>query len=114
MILSDIWKKSPLEYDAYRVLKDMSSEWNSLGESLEVPKNFRNGMIYNARPDTEKLENILEHWMQSYCSPVTWEHLFDVLRNELKWKNEATKLVEYLQQDDIKRKYEDKQVWKKI
>ncbi len=112
---SDIWRKSPTLYDANRVLGDMSARWDSLGGSLKVDKNIREGLTYNSMlRESAKLETVLQEWMQSYCSPVTWEHLFNVLKDDMKRMDEAAKIDQYLQRDDIKKQYKDKPIWKKI
>ena len=93
----------------FNILKQRSADWKAFARALNVDDNFskslqRQGIVSN---DDDKLEEMLKHWIESQCSDVTWQKIFDVLR-ELKLNNIAADLKMFLQKDDIMQKYKNK------
>ena len=73
------------------LLKSKSNAWDAIGRELGVPFDVREG-IYNlgaARTDENKLEKVLNSWLESHCSETSWNHLMEVLQKELKWEHLA-------------------------
>ncbi len=65
----------------FRHLKPISANWDDIGRELCVPLNFRIGLEQDT-PE-KKLEIILDKWINSKCSNVTWEALIKVLTEKL-------------------------------
>ena len=64
----------PTLFDLLSVLKDKSSEWNAIGCALNISFNERENLRKDvSRNPEQKLEAILNHWMEASKSPVTWE-----------------------------------------
>lgn len=84
--------------DVFKLLKKKSSDWNDIGRELNVSKNYRKGLEREGPMNTneDKLECILEKWLESECSEVSWKHLIEVLRDELEWKDTAKEVEEFL------------------
>ncbi len=71
--------------------------WNKIGEALGISFDFRQELWNECRPLTnqKKLEIVLEEWIQSKCSEVSWRNLIEIL-NDLKLKKLAKEVEIYL------------------
>ena len=49
------------------------------------------------RTDEQKLEAVLEKWIQSRCSEVSWDHLIKVLETDLEFRQLADDVKQYLE-----------------
>ncbi len=81
----------------YDLLKDKSDKWNDIGEALGISYNDR--QIIRNNVDGNKLEAVLNKWIESKCSEVSWNHLIKTLE-ELKLCDSADKLRNHLLHDD--------------
>lgn len=71
---------APTLESVFDLLRPHSARWNDLARALRIPYNDRQ-IVYNERISAdERLERIIYLWIQSMCSPVTWDHLIDVLK----------------------------------
>ncbi len=66
----------------YHHLKPVSAKWDEIGRELCVSLDFRSGLEQGMTPE-KKLEMILNKWIESQCSTVTWESLIKVLTEKL-------------------------------
>lgn len=58
-----------------------SSKWDDIGRGLGVSVNDREILHYdNSRTAEKKLECVIDSWIQSQCSPVTWYNFIQVLK----------------------------------
>ncbi len=80
----------------FRQLNTNSSQWNAIGRALGVSKDFRDGLEMEKRSNEDKLEDVLNKWIESQCSDVTWDHLIKVLEEDLENKALADKVRQYL------------------
>ena len=67
----------------YHHLRQVSAKWDDIGRELGVSLDFRNGLEQGGTHPEKKLEMILNNWIQSQCSTVTWEVLIKVLTEKL-------------------------------
>ncbi len=66
----------------YHHLKQVSAKWDDIGRELCVSFDFRCGLKQDDTPE-KKLENILDKWIDSQCSDVSWDALIKVLTEKL-------------------------------
>ena len=58
------------------IKNDISASWNSVGMALKISMNDRDTLRRDSGlTATEKLEQILNKWIQSESMPVTWRTL---------------------------------------
>ena len=88
----------PLLSDVRKLLKKKSVDWDAVGRKLNVPKNYREGLKRNiSRTNEDKLEYILEKWIESECSEVSWKHLIEVVK-DLAWMDIAKGIEQFIMQ----------------
>ena len=56
-----------------------SASWNDLGRRLGIAHNYRKQLKKEASSDQERLEDMLEKWMETESVPVTWSSLIEAL-----------------------------------
>ncbi len=63
-------------------LKKISHRWYSIGKELGVPFNDLEGVKGEGvmSTDEQKLDKVLNTWIQSQSTPVAWETITDMLR----------------------------------
>ena len=68
--------------------------WDSVGQALGVSRNFRAGLSSEGVQTTNesKLERVLEKWIESECSEVSWRHLTEILIEDHELQNLATSI----------------------
>ena len=95
----------PDPLDVFRLLE--SHEWNAISRELHVPFSFREGLIRTGLmySDDDKLEQVIHKWLESECSPPTWDNLIEVLER-LQLKAVLRKVTQFLTTDPVAvRKY---------
>ena len=89
--------KQPKLKDAFDLIKHRSAQWCELGRELDISLNKRTE--FKTRPDLlnddDKLEAILNRWIETNDSTATWSVLIDALE-EIKLKNTAEEIERYL------------------
>ena len=74
----------PTLKEVYDLLKPKSAQWNKIGEELGVSFNDRDDLLSDiTRRKENKLEAVLNIWIESKCSEVSWSHLHCILQDEL-------------------------------
>ena len=86
--------------DVYQLLKLRSDEWVEIGRELKLPTSFCNGLdrkgpVYS---DNTKLDKVINEWLETWCSPPTWDNLIKALER-LKWKSVAEDVKKFLTTD---------------
>ena len=72
--------KSPELDDVLYLMDKLSSQWHDIGGKLRVPIGERNSLLKEARiSDVGKLEEVLNKWITSQTSDVTWKKILDML-----------------------------------
>ena len=83
----------------------LSSSWHDIGGRLRVPIGERQSLLQNASISNDaKLEKILDVWISSQPSDVTWKTIIDVLIAFEK-RNVAAEVARFLDKQDIYEKY---------
>ena len=65
----------------FGLLKQQSFNWDSIGEGLGVSYGFRQCCLKEGimTSEQQKLEAVLNNWIESECSEVSWDYLMEVL-----------------------------------
>ena len=78
----DVLGKKPEKYDLLVLLSEVRDRWFDIGEMLKVNNiNLRN-LRHSNLPESEKLADTLQYWIDSASSPVTWGTIVEVLRTD--------------------------------
>ena len=102
----------PDPLDVHRLLKSHSVEWNAISRRLRVSLNYREELRLTGPTlsDNQKLESVIHKWLESECSPPTWDNLIEVLER-LELRAVLRKIKEFLTTDPVAvRKYN----WKRM
>ena len=83
--------------DVYCLLLPKSYDWDRIGAHLGVEFGFREGLLRGGaqRTNDSKLEAVLNNWIKSHCSDVTWENLIQVL-TDLKFTDIARDVTSFI------------------
>ena len=72
--------KSPELNDVLYLLSKLSSHWHDIGEKLQVSIDERNSLLHETKlSDKGKLEKIIDLWISSQTTDVTWKKLLEML-----------------------------------
>ena len=79
-------------------MKSISCDWNAIGRELGLNNTIRKSLTKTGlqQTDEDKLEDVLDKWIESQCSDVTWDHLIHVLEERLKKRQLADVVKRYL------------------
>ena len=106
----------PDSLDIFRLLESQSHEWNAISRELRVPFSFREGLIKTGLmySDDNKLEQVIHKWLESECSPPTWDNLIEALER-LQLKAVLREVTQFLTTDpEAIRKYNWKRTYSKL
>ena len=99
--------KSPERLELFKLLKSKSNSWDEFARELRVERSFRVSLRSNtALSNDKRLEEVLQRWIDSESSPVTWKRVIHVL-DELKLKRVVKDVKKYLQRPDVIEKYSE-------
>ena len=86
----------------FPLLRCKSYDWNKIGECLGVEFGFREGLVREGvqRTNENKLEAVLNQWISSHCSDVSWDNLIETL-TELSFIDLARDVKSYLQTNPL-------------
>ena len=97
--------KSPELDDVFPLMTKLSSLWHDIGGRLRVPLDERQSLLQvNDLSNDGKLEKMLDIWISSQTSDVTWKTIIDMLMGFEK-RNIASEVAKYLDKQHIYEKY---------
>ena len=100
--------KSPEQEDVFKLLKSKSNSWDDIARELQVDINKRDDLRKEvAFSNDRKLEEVLENWIDSETSPVTWNTIIEMLE-ELGLRKMMKDVKKFLQKKDVVERYSDK------
>ena len=104
-IFYSLTEKVPKRSHLLTLLHPVKSEWNIVASQLDVPngkiKEVEYNVAYNGN-DTKKLMEILQIWIDTQCSDVSWRHIITVIATlPLKNLTVANEIKEFLNKPDI-------------
>ena len=95
--ISDILKEAPDKHDLLNLLADIDDKWYEIGLSLKVGDNVLNGLESEKRKNVIKLNEILQIWITTKSSPVTWDTVIAAMKGRLVNNvQKAEEIIEYL------------------
>ena len=94
-ISQELLNASPDLDEAFDLTKRHSFHWHDLGRKLKVPYNYRMQVKKSNDSDEDKLEAILNNWIEAETVPVTWASLIEALK-DIDLINVAKKVKEFL------------------
>ena len=95
--ISDILKEAPDKHDLLNLLADIDDKWYEIGLSLKVGDNVLNGLESEKRKNVIKLNEILQIWITTKSSPVTWDTVIAAMKGPLVNNvQKAEEIIEYL------------------
>ena len=97
---SSTFRHIPQLRDLHCLLVPKSCEWDRIGRCLGVDLNFREGLLRDGaqRTNDNKLEVVLNNWIETHCSEVSWDNLIQVL-TELEFIDIVREVRSFLQRD---------------
>ena len=97
-IISDCAQARPSLQQVYRLLKTKCCRWDAIGRELAVPLSYRDELRQEGltTSNESKLERLLNHWLETECSEVSWDHLIKVLQ-ELQWNDSLREVHKFLE-----------------
>ena len=99
-VIGTVQKCKPNLEDVLDQLKRKSCKWYKIGVGLKVDHDFRQCQLKKGimTSDLERLEAVLNKWIESECSEVSWNHLIKVLI-DMELVDVADKVKSYLRTD---------------
>lgn len=83
IVAHKIWKKIPKPLDAFRLVRPIAAKWSQLGQLLGVSLDKRTGFDHTLHDPLSKLEHVVNEWLSSYCSPPTFQNLYEVVSDPI-------------------------------
>ena len=101
--LLDVWKEAPNVHDILNLLADISHNWMEIALAISIPHNVLNGLQHTySVSDTVKLNHVLQTWMDTQSSPVTWETIIFAIEGPIvNNKRKADEIRQYLGKQKI-------------
>ena len=110
MFLDDtpILKNSPDSSDVMYFIKCHSASWDEFGSELRVPYDTRESFRHDSTlKDRGRLERVVMKWIQSQCSPVSWQNVIDTLLS-MQLKTTAGRVQDWLKHQQMINKSQSK------
>ena len=91
-----LFQKRPKLNDAFRISRSHSVEWYNIARELDVSLNYRKQLMSNPLiKDNDKLEEVLDKWIETKSVPVTWSSLIEALE-AIELRGLASEVKEFL------------------
>ena len=72
--------KEPKKVHLQCVLGPIQHKWRAIGEALEIPNGTIKSIDHDAHyDDSNKLSEVLQTWIDTQPSDVTWRNLIDII-----------------------------------
>ena len=87
----------PDENDLLNLLANIDSDWFRIGRALKVSHNTLQGFRQNNETNTVKLSNVINSWITTQSSPVTWRTVINAIDgNIVNNRAKANEILEHL------------------
>ena len=63
--------------------------WREIGLALNVEPNFLHGLSSSSDSNEVKLANVIENWMNTQSSPITWEKVISAIEGPIVGHNKS-------------------------
>ena len=84
--------------DVRKFLKSHSSQWYEIGNALDVSFDTLDELSSEPITNNIKLDKVIKKWLQSHCSPPTWDNFIEVLER-LELRDVAINVTTFLTTD---------------
>ena len=93
----DTLEDTPDKHELLNLLADIDNEWHKIGLSLKVGNNVLKGLTHKKIENILKLDEVLENWITTKSSPVTWDTVIAAMKGPLVNNvQKAEEIIEYL------------------
>ena len=79
----DILEDAPDKHELLDLLADINDKWYEIGLSLKVANNVLNGLTTQNMTNILKLDKVLQTWIESESSLVTWYTMITAIEGRL-------------------------------
>ena len=98
--------KRPSKRDVLVLLADIEYLWHEIGEALEVKFGSLQSLLHNPHPDSRRLSLVIQEWMDSQTSDVTWSTLIEAVECPIvKQITAGQKMRDYLCKPHVQSQY---------
>ena len=93
-----VWKKAPSLHKILNLLADISDKWMEIGLALQTSQNTLHTLQRSTTmTDIAKLFEVLNTWIATQSSPVTWETIISAIEGPIVMNNrKADEIRKYL------------------
>ena len=108
--INKILNKKPDKRHVVEVLAQNAHDYKKLALALDIDDGFVGGLEYND-DDIVKLDKIIRQWIQTRCSPVTWNVIIKSVESVIFGKNLdlGEKIRNWLKEDEHFDYYKEKE-----
>ena len=93
----DILEDTPDKHELLDLLADIKDKWYEIGLSLKVGDDVLNGLTSEKIENIIKLDKVLQSWITTKSSPVTWDTVIAAMKGRLvKNVQKAEEIIKYL------------------
>ena len=78
-----ILREAPNKSDLLDLLADISNKWYDVGLGFKVGHNSLESLKKEVESDVTKLSKVIECWISTQSSPVTWETVISVIEGPI-------------------------------
>ena len=83
------------------LLASAAARWEDIGSGLKVAAGAIESLQQSNKRPINKLSEVLQTWMDTWCSSVTWENIIGVVGGPIVDKqNEAQAMRDFLAKDE--------------
>ena len=79
----DILNTPPDEHILVKLLVNISNQWRLIGTALKVSNDVLNGLKSSQEENKVKLIEVIQSWLTSQPSPVTWETVISAIEGDI-------------------------------
>ena len=93
----DILEDVPDKHELLKLLADIDNKWCEIGLSLKIADSVLNGLKSKNMENILKLDEVLQSWIKTDSSPVTWDTMIAAIEGPLvNNMQKAKQILEYL------------------
>ena len=79
----DILEDAPNKDELLKLLANIDNKWHEIGLSLKVANNVLNGLASENSTNILKLDQVLQSWIETESSPVTWDIIITAIEGPI-------------------------------
>ena len=89
---SDILNSTHDEHKLLKLLVDIDTNWHELGQALKITYNDLEGLEQSLKCNKVKLGDVINKWMTSQPSPVTWNTIITAIEDDIGNKKKVNEI----------------------